>query len=180
MHANTRGSTRSHASLRLVKQLSSTCHVSSTPTIHMEHNEHLGPDERSQCNDLRQRGSLMQTVTPTGYEPKILGTEEGSEAIPEDLEPKRIELDRSLETDLYHLYHKQQGFMEKYQNTITEDVKVPSPTMFSEKSFFRSQMHSDYDSAERIAGSKPVRSRCACTEVRVCIVQLSCVCLWTS
>ena len=28
--------------------------------------------------------------------------------------------------------------------------------------------------------SRPVRSRCACTEVMLCVVQLNCVCLWTS
>ena len=34
--------------------------------------------------------------------------------------------------------------------------------------------------SENTLDSRPVRSRCACTEVRQCIVQLSCVCLWTS
>ena len=31
--------------------------------------------------------------------------------------------------------------------------------------------------SENTIDSRPVRSRCACTEVRLCIVQLSCVCL---
>ena len=39
--------------------------TSQTPTIHMEHDEHSGPDERSHCDDLRQSGGFTQTVTPT-------------------------------------------------------------------------------------------------------------------
>ena len=34
--------------------------------------------------------------------------------------------------------------------------------------------------SENTIDSRPVRSRCACTELTLCIVQLSCVCLWTS
>ena len=46
--------------------------------------------------------------------------------------PKELSL-TNLETDLYHLLHKQEGSMgENHQKTITEDVKVPNPTMFSE------------------------------------------------
>ena len=39
-----------------------------------EHDEHLGPNERSHNDDLRQSGGFTQTITPTGYEPKIIET----------------------------------------------------------------------------------------------------------
>ena len=125
--------------------------TSQTPTIHLEHNEHSGPDARSHCDDLRQSGSFTQTATPTGYEPKIIETEEGSEAVPKDIEPKRIELDRNLWTVPYQI---KEGFMgENYQNTFTEDVGRPNSNQMSEKSCIQSQMRSDYDSAESIADS---------------------------
>ena len=75
--------------------------TSQTPTTLLEHDEHLGPHERSHCDDLRQSGGFTQTVTPTGYEPKVKETTViDSEAIsPEDLEPRRIELERNLGTD---------------------------------------------------------------------------------
>ena len=103
--------------------------TSQTPTIHLEHNEHSGPDERSHCDDLRQCGSFRQTVTRTSYVPKVIETE----AIdPEDVEPIWIEHERDLWTDPYHIAGRIYG--DNYQNTITEDVKVPNPTMFFEKS----------------------------------------------
>ena len=39
--------------------------TSQTPTKLLEHYEHLGSDERSHCDDLRQSGGFTQTVTPT-------------------------------------------------------------------------------------------------------------------
>ena len=45
--------------------------------------------------------SFTETVTPRGYEPKIIETEEGS--IPQDLEPKRIELERNLAIDPHQM-----------------------------------------------------------------------------
>ena len=72
--------------------------TSQTPTTLQEHDEHLGPCERSHCDDLRQSGGFTEAVTPTGYEPKTNVSD--VEAIsPEDLEPRRIELDRNLGTD---------------------------------------------------------------------------------
>ena len=80
--------------------------TSQTPTKLLEHDEHSGPDERSHCDDLRQSGGFTQTVTPTGYEPKVTETTViDSEAISaEDLEPRRIELDRNLGTDPYQIH----------------------------------------------------------------------------
>ena len=39
--------------------------TSQTPTTLLEHDEHLGPDEGSHRDDLRQSGGFRQTVTPT-------------------------------------------------------------------------------------------------------------------
>ena len=44
--------------------------TSQTPTLLLEHDEHLEPDGRSHCDDLRQCDGFTQTVTPTSYEPK--------------------------------------------------------------------------------------------------------------
>ena len=46
--------------------------TSQTPTILLEPDEHSGPDERSNCDNLRQSGGVTQTVT--GYKPKIIET----------------------------------------------------------------------------------------------------------
>ena len=87
--------------------------TSQTPTTFLEHDEHLGPDERPHCDDLRQSVGSTQTVTPTGYEPKIIKVNViDSEAIsPEDLEPRRIELDRILGTDPYPIH---ETFLRRY------------------------------------------------------------------
>ena len=75
-----------------------------TPTTLLEHDEHLGPDERSHCDDLRHADGFTQTVTPTGFEPKIIETNViDAEAInPEDLEPRRIDLG----TDPYQIHER--------------------------------------------------------------------------
>ena len=70
-----------------------------------------------------------------------------AEAIePEDLEPRRIELDRNLGTDPYQI---QERFM---RNSITEDMDEFGK-VGAETSYLQSRMHSDYDSAERTADS---------------------------
>ena len=65
---------------------------------------------------------------------------------PEDLEPRRIELERNLGTDPYQI---QARFL---RNPLTEDVDEFGK-VHAETSYFHSQMHSDYDSAESIADS---------------------------
>ena len=59
-------------------------------------------------DDLRQSGGFTQTVTPTGYEPNIIMTNIiVFEAIsPEDLKPRRIELDRNLGTDPCQIHER--------------------------------------------------------------------------
>ena len=69
--------------------------TSQTPTTLLEHGEHLGPDERSRCDDLRQSGGFMQTVTLTGYEHlKTSSPEELSST--ETLEQVRIKSTKDL------------------------------------------------------------------------------------
>ena len=69
-HANTRGSSRLHATSTTTLSSSSPFFspTSQTLTILLEHNEHLGPDEPPHCDDLRQSGSFTQTVTHTSPE----------------------------------------------------------------------------------------------------------------
>ena len=91
----------------------------------------------------QHKSHLLQVMSPNRFEFKDIETE----AIdPEDLEPRRIELDRNLGTDPYQI---QERFV---RNSHTEDMddfgKVGADT-----SHLQSQMHSDYDSAESIADS---------------------------
>ena len=100
------------------------------------------------CDGPRQSGGSTQIPSLTGYEPKSVEFKDiDTEAIePEDLEPIKIELDRDLGTDPYQI---QERFT---RNSPTEDMdefgKVGADT-----SYLRSQMHTDYDSAESIAYS---------------------------
>ena len=94
-----------------------------------------------------QSGGSTQIPSLTGYEPKAIGTESIE---PEDLEPRRIELDRNLGTDPYQV---QDRFMRKnYQNPIAEDVDEFGK-VGADVSYLQSQMRSDYDSAESITDS---------------------------
>ena len=69
---------------------------------------------------------------------------------PEDLEPRRIELDRNFGTDPYQTQERIMG--ENYQSPIAED-EGEFGKVGVEMSCIQSQMHSDYDSAESIADS---------------------------
>ena len=70
-----------------------------------------------------------------------------SEAIsPEDLEPRRIELDRNLGTDPYQIHER---FV---RSSLTEDMEE-FRKVGADVSYFQSQMHSEYGSAESIADS---------------------------
>ena len=70
------------------------------------------------CDVPRQSGGSTQIPSLTGYEPKLVEVKAiETDAIElEDLEPRRIELDRNLGKDLYQL---QIRFM---RNSITEDM----------------------------------------------------------
>ena len=74
-----------------------------------------------------------------------------TEAIePEDLEPRRIELDRNLGTDPHQI--RERFMRNHYQNPITEDMDEFGK-VGAETSYIQSQTHCDYDSAESIADS---------------------------
>ena len=169
-HANTRGPRAGRlkiAHLCVLKQLSSTCHVSflAAPDTDHKHRSsltyftylsdnctstHKRPsvhDPYLPCDVPRQSGGSTQIPPLTGYEPKHIETK----AIePEDLEPGRIGLDRNLGKDPYQM---QERFMRNnFQNPITEDMDECGK-FGAEMSYIQSQMHSDYESAESIADS---------------------------
>ena len=100
------------------------------------------------CDVPRQSGGSTHIPSLAGYEPESVEIEAiDTQAIePEDLEARRIELDRNLGTDPYQ---KQERFL---RNSITEDVDEFGK-VGAEMSYLQSQMHSDYDSAESIADS---------------------------
>ena len=100
------------------------------------------------CDVPRQSGGSTQIQSLTGYEPKSVEIDAiDTEAIePEDLEPRRIELDRKFGTDPYQ---RQERFM---RNSVSEDMDEFGK-VGAEMSYFQSQMHSDYDSAESMADS---------------------------
>ena len=98
------------------------------------------------CDVPRQCGESTQIPSLTGYEPKTVEFKDiETEAIePEDLEPRRIELGKILGTDPYQI---QERFM---KNSLNEDIDEFGK-VGAETSYFQSQMHFDYDSAESIA-----------------------------
>ena len=114
--------------------------TSQTPTKLLEHDEHLGPDERSHCDDLRQSGGFTQTDTLTS--PKIIETNViDSEAIsPEDLEPKRMEFDRNFGTDPHQIHER------CVRSSVTEDMEELRK-VGADVSYIQSLLHSEYDSA---------------------------------
>ena len=63
------------------------------------------------CDDSRRSGGSTRIPSPTGYEPKVIE--------PEDLEPRRIEIDKNHGTDPYQT---QERMGDNYQNPITEDM----------------------------------------------------------
>ena len=124
-HANTRGSRA--AKLRIahlcaiLKQLSSTCHVSllaalanhkhkfsltyliSLPTISPTHTRPSVHDPYLPCEVPRQRSGSTQIPSLTRFEPTLIETE----AIePEDIEPNKVELDKNLGTDPHQIQER--------------------------------------------------------------------------
>ena len=84
------------------------------------------------------------SVTPAGYEPKIMEMDVDAEAIsPEDLEPRRIELDRNLGTDPYHI-HERVVQLKIWRNS---EKLVPMCLTSSQRCI------PEYDSTESIADS---------------------------
>ena len=84
---------------------------------------------------------------PKSTETKLIETD----AIePEDLEPRKIQLDMNLGTDPYRIQERSMGAISK--NPISEDMDEFGK-VGAEMSYLQSQMHSDHDSAESIADS---------------------------
>ena len=96
------------------------------PTFSPSHPSPLAHDPYLPCEDPRQGGGSTQIPSPTGHEPKVIELE--------DLEPRRIELG------------------DNYQNPIAEHMEEFGKVGV-ETSYLQSQMHSEYDSAKRIADS---------------------------
>ena len=117
-----------------LKQLSSTCHVpflaaldtghkhkfSLTRLVHFSYlsdsltntQKTKGARPKKPCDVPRQSGGSTQIPSLTGCEPKTKVIE--TEAIvPEDLEPRRIELDRNLGTDPYQTQERFARNLEK-------------------------------------------------------------------
>ena len=112
------------------------------PTISPSHPSPFAHDPYLPCEVPRQSGGSTQIPSLTGCEPKLIE--------PEDLEPRRIELDRNLGTDPYQTQERNIG--NNYQNPIAEDMDEFGKVGV-EMSYVQSQIHSDYDSAESIADS---------------------------
>ena len=87
------------------------------PTISPTHTRPLARDPYLPCDVPRQSGGSAQIPSLTGFEPKLIETE----AIePEDLEPRKIELDRNLGTDPYQI--QERLMRSTFQNPVTEDM----------------------------------------------------------
>ena len=117
------------------------------PTIAPTRTRPLVHDEYLPRDVPRQSGGSTQIPSLTGHEPKLIE----AEAIePEDLERRRIELERNLGTDPYQ---EQERLMRSdFQNPITEDMDELGK-VGAEMFYNQSKMHSDYGSAESIADS---------------------------
>ena len=106
----------------------------------------------SHSDGPRQSGGSTQIASLTGYEPKTVEFKDiDAEAIePVDVEPRRNELDRNLGTDPCQI---QERFMRNnYQNPTAEGMDEFGK-VGADVSYFRSQMHSENDSAKSIADS---------------------------
>ena len=158
-HANTRGS-RLHIfvsqhsrhprvmsrSLPHLTLTTSTSSLSPTtpifPTFSPSHPSPSAHDPYLPCEDPRQSGGSTQIPSLTGFEPKVIE--------PEDLGPRRVEINRNLGTDPYQT--QERTMEDNYPNPIAEDMDEFGKVGV-EMSYIHSQMHSDYDSAESIADS---------------------------
>ena len=165
-HANTRGSRAARlriAHLCVLNKLSCTCHVSFLAAsdtaaqaqvlsllsfrLSRQHTQDLRYTMKTYPAMFLCRVADQHKPSLTGYEPNVIETKVIER---EDLEPRRIELDRNLGTDPSQI---QESLMwENKQNPIAEDVEGCGK-VGADMSYIHSQMHSDYDSAESIADS---------------------------
>ena len=94
------------------------------------------------CADPRRSGGSTESPSPTGYEPKLIQSD--------DLEPGSIGLGKNLGTDPYQIPERNLG--DHCQNPITEDADETGKVGV-EMPHVQSKIHSDHDSAESIADS---------------------------
>ena len=119
------------------------------PTVSSTNTRSLVHDPCLTYGVPRQSDGSTQIPSLTGYESKSIETDTEATEL-EDLEPRRIELDRNLGTDPHQILER---FMRNnYQNPIAEDMDGFGK-VGAEMSYLQSQMHSDYDSEESIADS---------------------------
>ena len=96
------------------------------------------------ANGPQQSGGSTHISSLTRYEPKSV---EYNEAVsPEDLEPRRIELDRNFGTGPDQIHDR---FVRSSLTEYMEEFRKVG----ADVSYFQSLMHSEYDSAESIADS---------------------------
>ena len=128
--------------LTLTTSTSSLSPIASTSPIFPTplHTSPVILDPSIPCDVPRQSGGSTEIPSLTGDEPKSVENNAfDTEAIePEDLEPRRIELDRNLGTDPYQ---RQARFV---RNSFTEDMDEFGK-VGAGMSYVQSQMHSDYD-----------------------------------
>ena len=112
--------------------------------------------DRETLRDSRRSGGKTQSASPTGYEPKLIQSDdfepqriELDRHLGKDLQPRRIEFDRNIGTDPYQILERILG--DDYQNPITEDTGETGN--FGDMPYVQSRIHSDYDAAETIAHS---------------------------
>ena len=88
------------------------------PTVSLSQTSLMILQPKIPCDVPRQGGGSTQIGSLTGYEPKSVEFKNtDAEAIePEDLEPRRIELDRNLGTDPYQIQER------CMRNSLTEGV----------------------------------------------------------
>ena len=113
--------------------------------------------DRETLRDSRRSGGKTKSASPTGYEPKLIQSDdfepqriELDRHLGKDLQPRRIELDRNIGTDPYQILERILG--DDYQNPITEDMEETG-NFGDDMPYVQSRIHSDYDAAETIAHS---------------------------
>ena len=94
----------------------------------------------------QHKSHLSQVTSPKSVETKLIIEAEANE--PEDLEPRKIGIDRNLWTDPYQT--QERFTRSNFPNPITEDMDEFGK-VGAEMFYIQSQMHSDYDLVESIA-----------------------------
>ena len=114
------------------------------------------PSELDQetLRDSRRSGGHAESASPTGHEHKLIQSDdieprrlELDRNLGADLQLRRVEFDRNIGTGLYQIPERILG--DDCQNLITEDTEETG-TFGDDKPHVQSMIHFDYDSAESI------------------------------